>query len=255
MRHTRPRALRHHPRRHRLLPHLLERRGGRGFLSPALALSDIERPRDVVLVRSRVQLALLRGVPLKRDDVALALQLLRETHALGVEVRVHRDVAAGGGARSGREPARAAIVVPLVVVAQADLVGPLEIIGVLLQERVDLRVAQRHPEPIARDVRLGDLTSEVRGAVGVDVETKIGPAEGVVHEAVHAAAQLSRTREAVVGLDPELLERRRYVDIASVLQSQSLLLEYKPVEVARVVLHRVQLRRREHGHRAWAPQI
>ena len=61
MRHTGPRALRHHRRRHRLLPRLLERRG---VLSPALALSDFERPRDGVLIRSRVQLELLRGVPL-----------------------------------------------------------------------------------------------------------------------------------------------------------------------------------------------
>ena len=115
---------------------------------------------------------------------------MRETDTLRVRVRVHDDFAAGGGARSGREPARAAIVPP-VVVAERDLVGALgllEILGVLLQERVDLRVAQRHPEPIARDVRLGDLESEMEGAARVDAEPKVGPAEGVVHEAVHAPA-------------------------------------------------------------------
>ena len=222
MRRTGQRALRHHLRRHRLLPHLLERRG---VLSRAL-LADVEQRRDGVLVRTRGQLAHVLRVPPKRDLVALALQLLPDAHALRVRVRVHDDLAVGGGARSGREPARA-VIVPLVV-AQADLVvglGLLEIPGVLPQQRVNLRVAHRHPERIARDVLLGDLKSEVGRAARVDAEPKVGPAVGVVHEAVHAPAQLIRTGEAVVGLDAEPLERRRDVQVTRILQSQSLLLE------------------------------
>lgn len=179
MRRTGPRPLRHHLRLHRLLPHLLERRG---VLSRAL-LSDTEQRLDGGLVPGRGQLARLLGVPLKRDLVTLALQLLRETHALRMRVRVHDDFAAGGGARSGREPARAAIVL-LVVVEQRDLdgfFGLLEILAILLQERVDLRVAHTLPERIARDVRLGDLESVVRGPTRVQIEPHVGPAERVVH--------------------------------------------------------------------------
>ena len=51
----------------------------------------------------------------------------------------------------------------------------------LLQARVDLRVAQTLPERIARDVRLGDLESVVRGPTRVQIEPHVGPAERVVH--------------------------------------------------------------------------
>ena len=54
-----------------------------------------------------------------------------------------------------------------------------------------------------------------------------------------------------MGLDAELLERRRDVEVMGILQPQSLLLKHQPVEVASAAIHRVQVRRREHErHRA-----
>ena len=255
MRRTGPRALRHHRRLHRLLPYLLERRG---VLSSAL-LADTKQRLDGGFVPGRVQLCQLLGVPLKSDLVALALLPLRESHALRLCVRVHGDfAAAGGGARSDREPARAAIV-PSVVVKQRDVdgfVGLLEVLAVFLHERVDLAVAQPHPERIARDVRLGNLESCMKGPVRVQVEPHVGPAEGIVDQALDARAHCTHTLASVRGVDAEPLQRRRYVEIIGVFQPQSLLPESQRIEITRIALHRVQVRRREHArHRAWARQI
>ena len=253
MRRTGPRALRHHLLRHRLLPHLLERRG---VPSRAL-LADVEQRRDCVLIRPRGQLAHVLGVPPKRDLVALALQLLRETHALRMRVRVHDDFAAGGRARSGREPARAAIV-PVVVIAERDLDGRLldglvEVLFVFPEDLVDAGVGNRLPEHVSRDVLLGHL-ERVR-PFRVERQPHPVAADGVVDEAKRAHADLRSTRAAVGERNAELLQRRPHVQVLRIREPDALFLEGEPVEVARVVPHRTQVLRREHGHRAWARKI
>ena len=252
-RRTGPRPLRHHLRLHRLLPHLLERRG---VPSRAL-LSDTKQRLDGGLVPGRGQLARLLGIPLKRDRVTLALQILRETHALRMRVCVHDDFAEGGGARSGREPARAAIV-PLVVVAQRDLDGRLldglvKVLFVFLEDLVDAGVGNRLPEHISRDVLLGHL-ERVR-SFRVERQPHPGAADGVVDEAKRAHADLRSTRAAVGERNAELLQRRPHVQVLRIREPDALFFEGEPVEVARVVPHRTQVRRREQGHRAWARQI